>query len=319
MYIDPSGESFSDWWGRNWKTVVTIVAAVGTGILIAASFGTATPLLAAAWAGAGAGFVGGTLGTALNGGSLVESLTAGFKGALTGDVFGVAGAYIAGAIGAIGIIPGALSGAGTSVGLGIISNVLNGEDWDNNIALNATLGSIGGGISRASAAKASGSGIWLGTPAPRVPASVVSSLTPAGLSTQNSGPTADAKLPSTTQTSTKPTTQAQTAVALPRDGGYVDVSKTELGRVVLENTSNNNKTLNINIKSGHTPMDVYNEMLTLQGMDKINLPSTSGSYHSFTNPACIKYSIYYGGVSNPNGFTVQANLPNGGIHFLKLR
>lgn len=90
----------------------------------------------------------------------------------------------------------------------------------------------------------------------------------------------------------------------------------------MENTSNNNKTLNIGIKSAHTPMDVYNEMLEIQGLDKINLPQTPGSYHSFTNPDGIKYSIYYGGNSNPNGFTVQANFPSGvnkGVHFLKLR
>lgn len=162
-YIDPSGESWKSWWKNNWKTVVTVAAAVVTAVVIVASMGTATPLVAAMWAGAGAGFVGGTLGTALNGGTLQQSLMAGFTGALMGAATGYAGAYMSAAIGAVGIIPGALSGAATSTTLGAMTNLISGNDWNAGLGMSAVFGAIGGGISGFSAAKASGSGIWFGT------------------------------------------------------------------------------------------------------------------------------------------------------------
>ncbi|WP_163408346.1 RHS repeat-associated core domain-containing protein [Flavobacterium ajazii] len=162
-YTDPSGESWKSWWKNNWKTVVTATAAVATAVVIVASMGTATPLVAAMWAGAGAGFVGGTLGTALNGGTLKQSLMAGFTGALMGAATGYAGAYMSAAIGAVGIIPGALSGAATSTTLGAMTNLISGNDWNAGLGMSAVFGAIGGGVSGFSAAKASGSGIWFGT------------------------------------------------------------------------------------------------------------------------------------------------------------
>jgi hypothetical protein len=161
-YTDPSGES---WWSNNWKSVVTIVAAVATAVVIVASMGTATPLVAAMWAGAGAGFVGGTLGAALNGGTLGQSLMAGFTGALMGAATGYAGAYMSAAIGAVGIVPGALSGAATSTTLGALGNIISGNDWDTGLGMTAVFGAVGGGYAGFSAAKASGSGIWFGTTA----------------------------------------------------------------------------------------------------------------------------------------------------------
>lgn len=161
-YTDPSGES---WWSNNWRSLVTIVAAVATAVVIVASMGTATPLVAAMWAGAGAGFVGGTLGTALNGGTLGQSLMAGLTGAIMGAATGYAGAYMSAAIGAVGIVPGALTGAATNVTLGALGNIISGNDWDAGIGMTAAFGAVGGGISGLSAAKASGSGIWFGTTA----------------------------------------------------------------------------------------------------------------------------------------------------------
>ncbi len=162
-YTDFSGESWNSWWAKNWKSVVTVVAAVGTAVIIVASMGTATPLVVGLWAGAGAGLVGGTLGTALNGGTFGESLMAGFKGALMGAAMGYVGAYASVAINAVGIVPGALSGASTSTTLGALSNIISGKDWDAGLGMNAIFGLVGGGYSGFSAAKASGAGIWFGT------------------------------------------------------------------------------------------------------------------------------------------------------------
>jgi hypothetical protein len=75
----------------------------------------------------------------------------------------VAGAYISGVIGAVGIIPGALSGAATSGTLGALSNVMTGEKWDSGLGLNLALGGIGGGISGGFAARTDGANLWFGT------------------------------------------------------------------------------------------------------------------------------------------------------------
>lgn len=159
-YTDPSGEN---WLDKNWKSVVT--AAAATAAVIVASMGTATPLVVAAWARAGAGFVSESLATALNGESLGESLTAGVLGGAMGATFAVAGAYMSGVIGAVGIIPGMLSGGATSTTLGALANIMTGKDWDDNIGFNATMGALGGGYAGFSAARASGSCIWFGTAA----------------------------------------------------------------------------------------------------------------------------------------------------------
>jgi hypothetical protein len=98
LFTDPSG-----YW--SWKsiliTVVVIVATVYT-------MGAASAWAAAAGygavgsaviAGAAAGFVGGFLGTALNGGSLSQSLKAGLIGGITGAAFGyVGGSFRAGSL-----------------------------------------------------------------------------------------------------------------------------------------------------------------------------------------------------------------------------
>ncbi|WP_418264582.1 RHS repeat-associated core domain-containing protein [Flavobacterium faecale] len=166
-YTDPSGEisfkSAGRWLDKNWKSVVTVGAAVVTGVVIVASMGTATPLAVAFWAGAGAGFVGGTLGTALNGGNFGESLVAGLTGAAFGAVTGMAGAYMSAAVGAVGIIPGAIAGAANSTALTAFTNLVTGNDWNSGLGMSAIFGAVGGGISGFQAAKDSGAGIWMGT------------------------------------------------------------------------------------------------------------------------------------------------------------
>lgn len=161
-YTDWTGEN---WWDRNWKSVFTAVAGVATAVVIVASLGTATPLVTAMWASAGAGFVGGTLGTYLNGGTIGQIVLAGFSGALLGAATGYAGAYLSAAAGAVGIIPGALSGAAISSTLGAMTNVITGKNWSDGIGMMAVFGAVGGGVSGFSAAKANGSGIWFGTTA----------------------------------------------------------------------------------------------------------------------------------------------------------
>ncbi|WP_026714009.1 hypothetical protein [Flavobacterium daejeonense] len=125
--------------------------------------GTATPLVAAAWASAGAGLVSGSLGVALNGGNFGQIVLGGLKGAAMGAMTGYAGAYMSAAIHAVGIIPGMLSGAATSTTLTAMTNIISGNDWNAGLGMTALFGTIGGGISGFSAAKASGSGIWFGT------------------------------------------------------------------------------------------------------------------------------------------------------------
>jgi len=166
-YTDPSGEisfkSAGRWLSRNWKTIAVVAASVATAVIIAGSLGTATPLVAAAWAGAGAGLVGGSLGAALNGGNFGQIVMGGLKGAAFGAMTGYAGAYMSTAINAVGIIPGALSGASTSTALTAAVNLATGNDWNAGLGMSAVFGAVGGGVSGFSAAKASGSGIWFGT------------------------------------------------------------------------------------------------------------------------------------------------------------
>ncbi len=165
MFTDFSGESWNSWWAANWKTVVTIAAAVGTAVVIVASLGTATPLVAAFWAGAGAGLVGGVVGTRLNGGSWEDSLLSGVKGAVLGGALGIASAGATAVIGAVGIIPGMVSGASISATAGAFGNLISGRPLDEGLGLNLAFGAVGGSLSGLSAAKASGSGIWFGTQA----------------------------------------------------------------------------------------------------------------------------------------------------------
>lgn len=218
-YTDFTGES---WWSENWKAVVTIGAVVVTGVIIVASMGTATPLVAAFWAGTGGGFVGGVVGTSLNGGSSGESLAAGFTGAIKGGVFGVAGAYASAAIGAVGLIPGIASDAATSTTIGALGNVMSGEKWDTGLGLNAALGAIGGGYSGFSAAKASGANIWFGT-AIKPSASVIAGNINAS--------TKEAQLDfkKSTQVQTEPTNMSRPATATQFDELPSDVLKVDMG------------------------------------------------------------------------------------------
>lgn len=220
-YTDPSGESWKSWWNDNWKSVVTIGAAVVTGVVIVASMGTATPLVAAMWAGAGAGFVGGTVGTALNGGTVGQSLMAGFTGALMGAATGYAGAYASAAIGAVGIIPGALSGAATSTTLGAMTNIISGNDWNAGLGMTAVFGAIGGGYSGFSAAKASGAGIWFGTEA-KPSASVI-----AGNINKETAK-AQAAYDKSTQVQAEPTMRTSVAKYQPENGGAMGEWITEM-------------------------------------------------------------------------------------------
>ncbi|MEO6176386.1 MAG: polymorphic toxin type 50 domain-containing protein [Flavobacterium circumlabens] len=162
-YTDPTGESFKEWWSKNWKTVVTVVAAVATAVIITVSLGTATPLVAAAWAGAGAGFVGGALGTALNGGSIKDVVINGLTGAAFGAISGYAGGYIA-SFAPAGAFSGALYGGTTNAVLSSFMNLLQGKEWSEGIALSATIGAVSGGIGGFKAAEAKGLNGWTGAP-----------------------------------------------------------------------------------------------------------------------------------------------------------
>jgi hypothetical protein len=155
LYNDPSGESFESWWNDNWKAVVTVVAAVATAAVIVLSAGTATPLVTALWAGAGAGFVGGALGTALNGGNLEDVLVNGAIGAFTGAAAGVAGAFAAG-FAPVGAFAGALYGGTTNVIIGGIINKTRGNSFFDGAILNGTIGMFTGAFVGFKAAKAQG-------------------------------------------------------------------------------------------------------------------------------------------------------------------
>lgn len=167
-YTDPSGESFSEWWSNNWKTVVTVAAAVGTAAIIIGTMGAATPIVTAMWAGAGAGFVGNALGTALNGGSFMDVAINGLIGAGTGAVFGAIGAYAA-SFAPAGILNGALYGGSTNAVLGAFSSLISGGDPTQGAILGGTFGMLGGGVQGYFSAKTQGLDIWNGaSPKPSI-------------------------------------------------------------------------------------------------------------------------------------------------------
>lgn len=155
LYVDITGESFASWWNNNWKTVVTIAAAVGTAVIIGASMGTATPFVAGFWSGAGAGFVGGALGTALNGGNVGDIISSGLQGAAFGCLAGGVGGYLS-SFAPLGAFGGALFGGTSNVVINGVINVFQGNHLFHNAGLSFGLGAIGGGIGGYRAARAQG-------------------------------------------------------------------------------------------------------------------------------------------------------------------
>lgn len=163
-YTDPSGENFKQWWSKNWRTVVTVVAAVATAVVIVVSLGTATPLVAAVWAGAGAGLVGGALGTALNGGSIKDIVVNG----ITGAAFGALSGYLGGVAALYAPVSGAFAGAAyggtTNAVIASFMNILQGKNWSDGILLSTAIGTVTGGYSGFKAAEGQGLNGWTGTP-----------------------------------------------------------------------------------------------------------------------------------------------------------
>ncbi len=173
FYTDPSGES---WWSDNWKTVVVVAAVVVTAVVIVATLGTATPLVTAIWVGAGGGFVGGALGTALNGGSWQDCLLGGATGAVYGAAAGALGAYAA-TFAPIGAFGGAIYGGSTNVLIGGVINSVQDKPFLQGAAVGFVLGSVGGGVSGFQAAKSQGLNPMFGTPKPSVLANTINSET----------------------------------------------------------------------------------------------------------------------------------------------
>ncbi|WP_026714015.1 RHS repeat domain-containing protein [Flavobacterium daejeonense] len=154
-------------------------------------------------------------------------------GALAGIVgpaaFTMAGGAAAGAGGFIAGAAGGAAGAFASQTVLTMGNhiafgdpIMSAKQFIVGIALGAALGgTINGGI-----AKINGNRFWDGIdPTPKVqPVSI--SIKPNGV-VENGNPEikTDAKLPSTTQTSTAPTTQNNTATVINKETGVVDVSK----------------------------------------------------------------------------------------------
>ncbi len=139
-YTDPSGYNWfkdtGDWLGDNGKmivtTAVTIGVVVGVTAVIVASGGTLAPVAIAAIAGGAGGFVGGILGTALNGGTGKDYVVNGALGLGIGALTGMAG-YGAGQWGANIAKQGILK-----FGSSAASPMLNG------MFVGGTAGAIGG-------------------------------------------------------------------------------------------------------------------------------------------------------------------------------
>ncbi|HEX8576646.1 MAG TPA: colicin D domain-containing protein [Flavobacterium sp.] len=224
-YTDYSGESFKSWWAKNWKTVVVVVAAVATAIVIVTSLGTATPLVAGIWAGAGAGFVGGALGTALDGGSFKESMLSGFKGAALGALAGGLGAFAAG-FAPVGAYYGAAYAGTTNVVIGGIINTIQDKPFFEGAALSVTIGLVTGGYTGYKAAQNQGLNPMTGTPkASTIAKNINESIDEAQVAFDKS-----------VREQAASTTKANTAVV---EDGVVDVSnKTGFGIPVDEELGN---------------------------------------------------------------------------------
>ncbi len=207
-YSDYSGE---DWWSDNRNTFIVVVACVATAVIIAASMGTATPLVVGFWAGAGAGFVGGSLSAALGGGSFVDIAVGGAFGAGYGAVAGFAGAAAALAAPA-GAFFGALYGGTTNFAITGMMNVMQGRPAYEGAGLSIAIGMVTGGITGYRMASARGLNPWTGGPKN----TVISTHIGTKIDTN-----AKAAIKSM-RAKAQPTTEANTV--LPSDGGVVDVS-----------------------------------------------------------------------------------------------
>jgi RHS repeat-associated protein len=253
-YTDPSGE---------WIHI--LIGAVIGGVVNWATHGCQFNMegLKAFGIGAGAGAIG-----ALTGGAAFAA-----AGGAAGGVGGaLAGAY-AGAVGA------AYSQAFLSMGNSIVFGdpMISGKEFIKGIAFGAVLGGLSNGI----AALSNGRSFWNGT----LPNPQVSPITlPSSIGVQKGQVPeikSDAKLPSSTQSSTAPTTQNNTATAINKELGVVDVSKNPSFRIVDDGVSKNvqdalntldeikqaggtvkinpmnpNQELNMTIKSGGQKLDL---------------------------------------------------------------
>jgi RHS repeat-associated protein len=159
-FTDYSGES---WWDDNWKTVVSVVAAVGTAAIIIGTAGAATPFMVAVYAGAGGGLVGGMVGTGLNGGSFSDVLGAGVKGAFFGAIGGALG-FGAGLLAPAGAINGLFYGATSNVVVGGVLNAVQDRPIFEGAGLSAVLGGAGGFAGGYHKAQAQGLNPITGTP-----------------------------------------------------------------------------------------------------------------------------------------------------------
>lgn len=166
-------------------------------------------------------FIGGVANWVAHGAQFnAKGLTAFGIGAAAGALAGIVGpaafAYAGGgAAGAGGFVAGAVAGAASATISQTVLTVgnhiafgdplMSGKDFIKGIAFGAVLGgAINGGI-----AKINGKTFWRGTP-PRITPQPIS-IQPVGLKTSTpQEPQTNAKLPSTTQTSTTPTTEANT-------------------------------------------------------------------------------------------------------------
>jgi len=165
-YTDPSGYTWGifNWVGNNWRDIVTVTAAIGVTVGVAAicvATGGLGAVAIAAIAGASGGLTSGILGTALHGGNLGQCLAAGGIGALTGAAFGAVGGFAA-TFAPPGALWGAAYGALTGGALGGIGSTIQGGSFWNGAAMGAAFGGIGGGISGYLSAQAQGLNPWTG-------------------------------------------------------------------------------------------------------------------------------------------------------------
>ncbi|MDR1729410.1 MAG: hypothetical protein LBR52_01975 [Prevotellaceae bacterium] len=206
MYTDPSGYSwlsqFGEWIASNWKTVVVVAAAVVVGVVVTVcTAGTATPLLVGIYAGAAAGFTGGVVGTALNGGSFMDCLGAGIMGGMVGGIFGGVGAYAA-TLAPAGALWGSLYGAGTGGVLGGAQSALTGGSFWDGVKMGAAFGFVGGGAQGFSSAKQQGLNPWTGTKLPET--TVNTPVAPAAVQNAANEPANTNTAPVETPTVTEP-------------------------------------------------------------------------------------------------------------------
>ena len=166
IFNDFTGESFwrsvGRWFKKNWKQVVTTVAAIAVTVAVTVlTAGTATPFVIGLYAGGAGGLTSGILGTALNGGSLTDILINGALGAATGALFGGVGSYAA-SFAPAGIVNGALYGAASNAALGGLADLAMGGDGVRGALWGGAIGLVSGGYTGFAKAKAAGANVWSG-------------------------------------------------------------------------------------------------------------------------------------------------------------